>query len=226
MLLSLSDMRGLAKIVSGAFHPLFLAFILILLAFQVDKYGYYITDERGVGAFLIMSFFMMVVFPAISIGLLAGLNFISHITMPNREDRVIPLIITLSLYIWYYVNVSHNAALPTSLRFVTLGLCLAVGSAFFINNFTKISLHTVGVAGLTMALGLLFMSLRTTYIDLDFSLLGEYRVSAIFVLLGCVILCGLVGSARLYLKAHEPQEVYGGYIVGFLAQIIAYRIIM
>jgi len=175
---------------------------------------------------MIMNFFMLVVFPGISIAMLAGLNLISGITMPKREDRIIPLIITLSLYIWYYINIMNSALLPDSLRFVSLGLCLAVGIAFFINNFAKISLHTVGAAGLAMAIGLLLLSFRKSYIEIDLGMAGEYRVSAIFTLLGCIVICGLVGSSRLYLKAHRPQEVYGGFLVGSLAQIIAFRIMM
>lgn len=218
--------RSIANTISVIFHPLFLAFVLVALTYRIDEYAYYINDERGIGAFLIMSFFMMVVFPAVSIAMLAGLNFISKVSMPKREDRIIPLIITLALYIWYYINVTNNAAFPNSLRFVSLGLCLSVGASFFINNFTKISLHAVGIAGLTMALGILLMSASKGYIDIDLLFLGEYRVSAIFVLLSCVVLCGCVGTSRLYLRAHHPQEIYGGYLVGCLAQIIAYRIIM
>jgi len=218
--------RILAKIVSVVFHPLFLAFTLVLAAYWIDRYGYYITEPRAIGAMIIMDFFLLVIFPGISIAMLVGLKLISGITMPKREDRIIPLIITLSLYIWYYINVTNNAALPDSLRFVALGLCLAVGMSFFINNFVKISLHTVGAAGLTMALGLLLIGARKSFIDIDLSMIGEYRVSAIFTLVGCIVMCGLVGTSRLYLKAHRPQEVYGGFLVGCLAQIIAYRIIM
>ncbi len=219
-------MRSIAKIVSFVFHPLFLGFAIVVMTYWIDQYGYYITEPRAIGAMMIMNFFMLVVFPAVSILMLAGLNLISGVTMPKREDRIIPLIITLSLYIWYYVNVLNNAALPDSLRFVALGLCLSVGTAFFINNFAKISLHMVGAAGLVMAIGLMLLSFRRSYIEIDLGLAGEYRVSAIFTLLGCIMVCGLVGSSRLYLKAHRPQEIYGGFIVGLLAQIIAYRIMM
>jgi len=150
--------KALAKIVSVVFHPLFLGFILVAMTYWIDRYAYYITEPKAIGAMMIMNFFMLVLFPAISIAMLAGLNLISGITMPKREDRIIPLIITLSLYIWYFINVLNNAALPDSLRFVSLGLCLAVGAAFFINNFTKISLHAVGASGLAVALGLDYIS--------------------------------------------------------------------
>jgi len=175
---------------------------------------------------LIMNFVILVLIPGISIAMMSGLNFISSIKMPKREDRIGPLIIILTLYIWYFVNVNGNAAFPDSLRFVGLGLCLSLGLAFFINNFVKISLHAIGIAGFTTALWLLLTYLQKPYIDMDLGILGVYRVSAIFTLVGSVLLCGLVGTSRLYLKAHRPQEVYGGYLIGYVAQIIAFRIIM
>jgi membrane-associated phospholipid phosphatase len=33
-----------------------------------------------------------------------------------------------------------------------------------------------------------------------------------------------VGSARLVLRAHKPEEVYGGYLIGIASQLLAIRI--
>ena len=71
---------------------------------------------------------------------------------------------------------------------------------------------------------LLVFSVDCTFVDIQIPLLGSYRLSSIFVLLFAVILAGAIGSARLYLQAHRPEEVYGGYLVGVFAQIIAFRI--
>ena len=45
------------------------------------------------------------------------------------------------------------------------------------------------------------------------------------VLLAVLLAAGLVGTARLALRAHEPMEVYGGFAVGVMAQLIALRIL-
>lgn len=37
----------------------------------------------------------------------------------------------------------------------------------------------------------------------------------IYFLIGCILACGAVGSARLALHAHKPNEIYGGFILGF-----------
>ena len=219
-------MRFLANAISLIFHPLFLVYALVVLAYFIDKYGYYINDGRAIGAMLIMNFFLLVLFPTISIAMLVGLKMISGFKMEKREDRIAPLIITLSLYIWFFINVYNNVSYPDTLRFIALGINLSVGLAFFINNFTKISLHTIGVSSFTVGLGILLLSQERSFIDIDLFGIVGYRVSSIFVLLLSVFVAGCVGSARLFLKAHKPQEVYGGYLVGSLAQIIAFRIMM
>ncbi len=219
-------MRFVANALSLIFHPLFLVFGLAVTAYWVDKYSYYLNDPKDVGVMFIMDFVLLVLFPAIGVAMMAGLKMISGLSMKKREDRIGPLIITLSFYIWFFINVYNSSNYPDTLKFVALGITLSVGIAFFLNNFIKISLHAIGASSFCTALGILLLKKKSSFIDIDLFLIGGYRVSAIFVLLLCVVIAGAIGSARLYLKAHSLEEVYGGYLVGIFAQIIALRIIM
>jgi len=36
------------------------------------------------------------------------------------------------------------------------------------------------------------------------------------------IVIGAVLSSRLYLKAHRPEDVFGGFIVGLISQLAAF----
>ncbi len=218
-------MKVLAKIVSWIFHPLILVLLLIFLAYCLDGYNYYFNDSRAIDAFFFMNFFLLVLFPLVGVGMLVGLKMISGFTMDNREERIGPLIITLAFYIWYFINIKDNPVFPDSLRMVVLGITIAAGLAFFINNFTKISLHSVGAGSFLTAIIILIYSTKTSFIDIQFWELASFRLSSIFVLLLSVILAGIIGSARLYLKAHRPSDLYAGYLVGFIAQVAALRII-
>ena len=40
-------------------------------------------------------------------------------------------------------------------------------------------------------------------------------------LMGPVLFAGLIGTARLALKAHVPEDLYRGYTAGFLAVMLA-----
>jgi membrane-associated phospholipid phosphatase len=54
---------------------------------------------------------------------------------------------------------------------------------------------------------------------------GTVMVSMYYVLIVAVLLAGLVGSARLALGAHEPGQVYLGYVAGFGAVVLGYIIL-
>ena len=219
-------MRNVAHLVSWIFHPLFLVFLLILLAYGLDGYRYYFNDDRAIGAFFFMNFFLLVLFPLVGIGLLVGLKMISGFTLAKREDRIGPLIITLAFYIWYFINIKDNPAFPDTLRMVALGITISAGLAFFINNFTKVSLHTIGAGSFLTAVVLLIYCTKTSFFDMNLGELARFRLSSIFVLLFSFMLAGIVGSARLYLKAHTTSDIYAGYLVGFIAQVLALRIIL
>lgn len=97
--------------------------------------------------------------------------------------------------------------------------------ALMINSFTKISLHTIAMGGLTA--GIMFIIFNWTYgtVHIPFPWFNfQLRISDRLVAMIVVILAGAVGSSRLYLKAHREDEIYGGYLVGVLSQIIAFRI--
>jgi len=189
-------MQTSAKIISVLFHPLFLFFYLIVIAYHFDPYGYQSTHPKAIGLMFIMSFFTLVLFPAVTVALR------------------------------YFVNVKNNVAFPPSLVFVALGGAIATGLAFFINNFSKISLHAVGSGAFLMAIAVLAFYTGSKSLSIDAGYLGHYEVSTIILIIGSIVLAGLIGSARLLLKAHKTDDLYGGYIVGIIAQLAAFNIVV
>jgi hypothetical protein len=47
-------------------------------------------------------------------------------------------------------------------------------------------------------------------------------VNMILPLFAAVLLAGIIGSARLYLGAHQRGDVWLGYIIGIIVQLGAY----
>jgi membrane-associated phospholipid phosphatase len=45
----------------------------------------------------------------------------------------------------------------------------------------------------------------------------------LFLITG-VLLSGFVGFARLKLKAHEPMQIYAGYLIGFAVMLTVFLI--
>ncbi len=201
-------MRILAKTISIIFHPLLLptyAFIIVIYSNPFLFASY----ESGKWIFILRVFINTFIFPAISLLLLWRLGFIKNLEMPEKEDRIIPYIVVGTLYIWSFMTFRKSDD-PQMLNIILLGSCLTLFASFFTNIFSKVSIHAAGMACFTA-------------IALVLSMQSYYDMRMVFMLI--LFLAGLTGTARLYLKAHSPQEVLNGYFIGFAAQMIAMRFI-
>jgi membrane-associated phospholipid phosphatase len=147
------------------------------------------------------------IFPAFAILLMKQLKFISSLQMPDKKDRIAPYMACLVFYIWAYA-VFRKTGLPSILSIVVLGACISLSVVFVINSFQKISIHA---AGWGSAVALLF----------GLTIFSTYNIFPV-VMLG-ILIAGIVGSGRLLLSAHKPSDVYLGYFIGFMSQMIAWK---
>lgn len=215
----------LAKVISFILHPLFIIGYVLMFLMMANPYIFGFSGEKAQGLVIISILTIAVMFPMIAIFMMKALGLISSLEMTDKKERIGPLIVTGLFYMWLYVNVRNNDNIPGALSFFVLGSTISVFFALMINSFTKISLHTIAAGG--MASGMLFIIFNFTYgfVDIPVSWFGiQCRMSDRFIYMIIIIAAGAVGSARLYLKAHKEDEIYGGYIVGILAQMIAFRI--
>jgi len=192
-------------------------YILILYAY-VNPYLFPYTSGRDFGTIILITFFTAVMIPGISILLMLGTGFISSLQLHNRTERIGPLIVTSISYLWLYLNIRTHNAIPISFSLFVLGALISLFLAFFINNFSKISLHAVGMGGFLF--GSLYLILHH---GRSFSSIGDVFVNNIFLIVIILILTGAVLTSRLYLKAHTYQDVLGGLLVGIAGQLIALR---
>lgn len=207
-------LRIFFKIITYVFHPILLPTYGTLLYLwanpsiqgkEVDE-GTFIHPSLVVITIFINTFIM----PAMAILMMKALGFIKSVEMEDKQDRIIPFIATMTFYIWAYLVVKNyfDFMLPIYSIFI-LGTVVSVMLSFFINLFLKLSIHMVGMAGL-MA-GTLLMMMNS-----EKSLIGVFLV--------IIVLTGLVASARLYLKAHTPKEVFIGFLIGISGQMLAFSI--
>jgi membrane-associated phospholipid phosphatase len=215
--------KSLAKGVSILFHPLFVLFYILLILMVVNPI-LFSTDLKARNIVVFTIFMLTVFIPLISILMMRALGFIQSFLMVERTERIAPLIVTSIFYLWTYINLKSSNILPLSYQAFVLGSTIALFGAFFINNFSKISLHTVGIGGLMAAIFLIRYNVSYAH----FNIIVADKVVKIdtdLLVWITLIIGGLVGTARIYLKAHKPSDVYGGYIVGFLSQMIAWNIL-
>ena len=220
--------RTLARIVSIIFHPLLIVTYMLTLILLINPYLFGVRDitEKRATIFLlgiVLSTFFLPLFATLMLKLL---GMTKSLELEEREERYIPYIITGAFYLWIVVNFFNNSDIPREFTVFILGATIALFLSFFINLFSKISAHAVGMGGL-LAMVVITL-LLFSYGSFSIPLLGIATLSMSMnsLLLLVILLTGLVGTCRLILEAHDPFDVYGGYIVGFSSQFIALRILL
>ena len=217
-------LRLLAQVVSFIFHPLLIVTYMLVLLLLVNPYLFGVSSiGDSASKLLILQIFLSTFFiPGVAVSMLRFTGMISSFEMKDKQERIGPYIITGVFYLWMFRNFLDNPSIPTAFTSFLLGATIGLFFAFFINIFSKISAHAVGVGGL---LGMVVITMLLFSYD-TFTIMmarGTLEVSMSTVLLMAILIAGLVGTARLALQAHDPMDLYGGYLVGFASQFLALR---
>jgi len=190
----------LARSISLVFQPLAMptlvfAFFLFLMpdwVFQLALPKIYV--------FLLVLLTTLVI-PLISLLLMRLTKSISSFHMEKREERILPFTVISLYYVMtsylFYLKVAVDYRMMFALSVMTVCVVLLTGITFF----WKISAHMIGVSGL---LGIvMYFSIKYPSLEM---------VNYVLML---IIFTGAVASARLYLHAHTPGEIYAGFFLGF-----------
>nr|WP_319400267.1 PAP2 family protein [uncultured Carboxylicivirga sp.] len=192
-------MKIFSKVFSTLFHPLLMPTIGLFLIFNIGGHFAYIPFEHKRIVYLIV-FLSTSVLPLSLIPLFLLLGVIKSVYMKQRKERLLPVAFTGLFYLLGYYFLVRFPVVPYFIQGFMLATLLTIIVAMFITFFWKISMHMIGIGGLTGAL--LALSMR---FGLDITVLFSI----------VVIISGLVGVSRLYLNAHTPLQVHIGFILGF-----------
>lgn len=218
-----SILKVLALISSYIFHPIFLLFysLFLLLCLKPHLFGVLVWSEQTV--LLLLTFIYTVFIPSIAIGLMRWTGLLKTFSMADRFDRFIPLIICAVFNLWLWINLKSQDQIPKLMTAFVLSAVICIFLAFIINTTLKMSLHTAAWACFCT----LWVFVRKDFSqDLVFLFRFEKEAVSSFhlhaLMAFSIILAGWVGSCRLYLKAHTPDELFIGYIVGVISTILAF----
>lgn len=126
--------------------------------------------------------------------------------MPERQERVMPLMMVAAFfYLTYYLLKQSDQ--NTIITLFMIGATMLVLLCLIINYFTKISIHATSWGGFLGAL-------------LGFSL--RFQVDLVVWILIVLFVSGMVGTARLLLRVHTPGQVYNGFILGIVSQMLLF----
>lgn len=218
-----------ARFVSLIFHPLLMITYMLVILLWVNPYLFGVHDlTEASSRILILQVFLSSFFiPGMAVAMLRFTGLVKSIELPDKQDRIGPYIISGIFYLWLFRNLLTNTLIPNIYTSFVLGATIALFVAFFANIFSKISAHAAGMGGLV---AMIYITLLTfpEYASFSIPLFNgqtlEITLSALLITV--IVLAGLVGASRLILDAHEPSDLYGGYLVGFIAQFIAIKFVM
>lgn len=194
--------KHLATALSAAFHPLLVpSYLYYIVCYQLPGVVLYpLLQDRWL--VLAVAFVFTFLLPTLATSGLYWLGSVDSMELYERRQRTLPLLAaTLSFgaaaWLLWHLPVSIDALL----RYMILGMTLAVLLTLFISLRWKISAHGVGVGGAVGLLSLLYLSGLADYL-------------ALWWLVGSMVLAGAVLSARLQLQAHTPAQVWTGLALG------------
>lgn len=195
--------RFFAQLFSWLFHPLLMCTYATVLYFTIFPTLRFFTFPGTIFRYALVVFIATAAMPALWTVIWKRIGRISSLEMNDPAERRLPLLIVTLMYAAVFYILKDGQRVPQPIPVFLLGAVMAQTMALLITLYWKISLHSVGIGGLTgLMMGCYF---------------GLHEGS-VFALMGLFILSGLVCTSRLILGAHRPEQVYTGWLLGFAAE--------
>ncbi|NNE30518.1 MAG: hypothetical protein HKN16_12840, partial [Saprospiraceae bacterium] len=209
-------MRSLSTIVSILAHPLLVLTYMLIILMSINPFLFgYRNLESGFNLILIV-FFSTFFIPAVAVLLMKMLGLVDDVTLTAKQQRTGPYIITGVFYLWMFRTLVSNPNIPDAFKIFILGAVISLFLAFVINIFSKISMHTTGMGGLIGMLLICLFYYQFPNFWLNIPGAENFQLDTRYLLMGVLVLSGLVGTSRLFLKAHSTDQVFGGYFIGLI----------
>ena len=193
----LADYRVLAKTISVIFHPALMPLYgLLVILFAPTLMGYLPLDVKKI--ILLIFVTNNVILTLSVIPFLKYRNVISSWEMEEKNERVIPLLIASVLY-FVTTYILFKFQVPAFLKGYSFASSILILICAVISTRWKISIHSVGAGALFVTVLLLSFKMYTN--------LTGFIISSLLT-------AGLVLSSRLKLNAHDPEQVYAGFLTG------------
>jgi len=201
--------RKIAVALTVIFQPLIVPSVVIALLFYVIPESTSVPQEARWSLLLLIVVTTLLI-PLLSVIGMRMTSLIPDIYMVTKRERVLPFSLVSLFYLitagFFYFKLNVDPLFVHSLIVITI--CVLILT--FITMFWRISAHVTGLAGLLAII--IVLSLKFT------------ASSLLYPLIAAVLVCGAVSSARLYLDAHKPLEILGGFVLGFAICFMAFYI--
>lgn len=200
-------LKFLGHLISYVFHPLFIPTMVSAYLIYLHPYAFagnapLLKLQRLLSVFVNTAFI-----PGFAVFLMWRLKLIESMYLRTVKERIIPYAAAIIFYFWGWYVLSRQQEIPPMFVDFLQGSFFAVCGAWIVNINSKISMHTTAMGGM-----LAFMII--------FSFTDD-NASGLYLSLA-ILIAGLVGTARFLVSDHSKLEIVQGYVVGILAQVVAY----
>lgn len=200
----------LAKLVSFLFHPLLVGVYMGVYMIYLNPIFYNYTDPKSKFLSLATIINNNFVFPVLVVLLMKGLGFIDSIYLKTQKERIVPYMACIIFFFWTWYVFYNRAEVAQPVKDMLQGVFYASIMGMIANIYFKISMHAIGMGGL---LGMMLMVL-----------VGGLMQSGL-PLMVAILMTGLVISSRQIASDHQGGDLVAGFLVGFLAQVLAATIL-
>jgi hypothetical protein len=177
-------------------------FYAVFIIMQLNTYISYSISPQVQKIIISLVFITTCALPVVTALILLQKGYIKSLEMETLNERKIPFLTTALFYFMCYYLL-HQLPVPRILGLMVMGAAMTIVMAWLLSFQWKVSIHMIGIGGFTgMLLGLSQV--------LNAGLTEFILVS--------ILISGFLGSARLILKAHNPNQVYAGFLIGFFTE--------
>ena len=193
--------RKLALVISYVFHPLLMPGMLFscLFIFAPEIFSPYNFAQMKL--LIVFIFVTTFVIPLLGMSTLKLTGVISSFMFEKRKERLLPFFFTVFFYgVMTYMfidKIPHMHIVTTLLGTITTIIFMLTLLTFKV----KVSMHSAGMGG---GVGFLW-AIKLLHSE----------VTLLWPLLATIFITGAVMTARMYLNAHRPVEIYVGGVIGF-----------
>jgi len=195
------------KIISTILHPIVIPTLGIFLYFMFVSQ----TLERKLQLILLgLVFIVTYIIPVLLLVILKAVGLIKNFQVSTIKERRFPVLFMIGIF-YFLGDAVINIPMARDLGILFYGTSIGLAVVYFLFPFKiKSSIHLLSMGSI---------------ISFFFVISNIYNLSLLPLILVLILLSGLLGSARLYLKAHNSKELLVGFLIGILSQFAIFFIL-
>ncbi|WP_233130993.1 hypothetical protein [Polaribacter tangerinus] len=200
-------MEKLYKILAVIFHPVVIPTVGILTYFLSIPNSFNNNQKL---ALIGVIFTTTYIIPVLILLLLKEVKIINSYHVSTIKERKIPVAIMVLLF-YLLGNYFYNGYVTRDIGLLFYATTYALIICYLLFAFKiKASIHLLSL-GITISFFILMSKI--------------YNLQIALIIIFFILISGLVGNARLYLKAHTASEVYIGFFIGVITPFAVFYLL-